>query len=36
VFDLDVLRLRHPHQDRELMVFDVPGPVQSDKSRRLP
>jgi iron complex transport system ATP-binding protein len=24
VFDLDVLRLRHPSQDRELMVFETP------------
>ena len=24
VFELDVLRLRHPSQDRELMVFETP------------
>lgn len=35
VFDLDVLRLRHPHQDRELMVFDAPGPSPSDHTRRI-
>ncbi|HMF68415.1 MAG TPA: hypothetical protein VK602_12495 [Phyllobacterium sp.] len=29
VFDLDVLRLRHPSQDRDLMVFETPEPSLS-------
>lgn len=37
VFDLDVLRLRHPSQDRDLMVFEAPEPTtaQSAQLRRI-
>ncbi len=38
VFDLDVLRLRHPSQDRDLMVFEAPEPtttIQSAQLRRI-
>ncbi|ATU92420.1 ABC transporter ATP-binding protein [Phyllobacterium zundukense] len=35
VFDLDVLRLRHPSQDRELMVFETPEKSASAHSRSI-
>ncbi|QND52295.1 ABC transporter ATP-binding protein [Phyllobacterium sp. 628] len=35
VFDLDVLRLRHPSQDRDLMVFEAPEPIKTAHSAQL-
>ncbi|PSH61347.1 MULTISPECIES: ABC transporter ATP-binding protein [Phyllobacterium] len=35
VFDLDVLRLRHPSQDRELMVFETPEKSALTHSRSI-
>lgn len=35
VFDLDVLRLRHPYHDRELMVFEASGKTTCDQIRSI-
>jgi iron complex transport system ATP-binding protein len=33
IFGVDVLRLRHPTEDRELTVFDVPNRASSDLTK---
>ena len=35
VFDLDVLRLRHPYHDRDLMVFEASNPSAPDQLRSI-